>query len=339
MTQMPEQIALAHADGKLPNLALMRLATYFRGRGADVHLVRTGMRRMNLFGERPRVFGSSIFSFSSGARRLLDAEWGPIQWGGTGVNVASSLAEIDPAANWDAMEPDYSLYPWFPFSIGFSQRGCRLRCGFCVVPKKEGAPRATGTIASIWRREPHPKKIVLLDNDFFGTPTWRERVREIRDGGFRVSFSQGINIRLVDDEAAEALATIQYRDNEFRERVLYTAWDNLGDEEVFRRAVARLERAGVPAKHLRVYMLVGYRPSETFADIMHRFNALRELGCEPYPMVFDNARRPPGLPPDRTLKHFQRWALRLARSGAIRFEDYDPHFKATRTAEALTHEQ
>src|ERR1700729_4591710 len=33
---------------------------------------------------------------------------------------------------------DYSIYPAFDASIGFTQRGCRLKCGFCVVPKKEG---------------------------------------------------------------------------------------------------------------------------------------------------------------------------------------------------------
>ena len=42
---------------------------------------------------------------------------------------------------------DYSIYPGFNASIGFTQRGCRLKCGFCVVQKRQ--PRATNTIASI----------------------------------------------------------------------------------------------------------------------------------------------------------------------------------------------
>ena len=49
---------------------------------------------------------------------------------------------------------DYSIYPEFTGSIGFTARGCRLRCGFCVVPRKEGKPRPINTIANIWRGEP-----------------------------------------------------------------------------------------------------------------------------------------------------------------------------------------
>ena len=54
----------------------------------------------------------------------------------------------------------------FDASIGFTQRGCRLKCGFCVVPKKEGKPRAVNTIADIWRGEPWRKHLHLLDNYF-----------------------------------------------------------------------------------------------------------------------------------------------------------------------------
>jgi len=60
-----------------------------------------------------------------------------------------------------------------------------------------------------------------------------------------VCFSQGINSRLINDEAAEALATIQYRNTKFNERKLYTAWDNIGEERVFFNGVEKLERAGI----------------------------------------------------------------------------------------------
>jgi hypothetical protein len=53
----------------------------------------------------------------------------------------------------------------------------------------------------------------LLDNDFFGQPQeqWQVRIRKIREGCFRVNIAQGINIRLIDDECAEALASILCR--------------------------------------------------------------------------------------------------------------------------------
>ena len=46
---------------------------------------------------------------------------------------------------------DYTDYPKWKPSLGFSQRGCRLKCPFCVVPKKEGAISAGRSINDIWR--------------------------------------------------------------------------------------------------------------------------------------------------------------------------------------------
>jgi hypothetical protein len=186
-----------------------------------------------------------------------------------------------------------------------------------VVPGAEGKPRSVNTIADLWRGPGHARKLLLLDNDFFGQPQeqWQARIAEIHDGDFRVCFSQGINIRLVDDRVAAALASVQYRDDQFRQRRLYTAWDNLGDERVFFRGVDRLEKAGVPARHLMAYMLVGFDPAETWDRIHYRFDRMVAAGIRPYPMVFDPTRR--------DLKRFQRWAV-TGLYRAVPWADYDP---------------
>ena len=157
------------------------------------------------------------------------------------------------------------------------------------------------TIHSIWRGEPWPRRLRLLDNDFFGQPKeqWRARICELRDGRFRVNITQGINIRLIDQEAAEALASIEYRDTKFERRKLYTAWDNLKDERVFLRGVELLARAGVPPTHLRVYTLVGYDPAETWDRIFYRFERMTSMGIQPFVMVKDRTRL--------DLRAFQRW--------------------------------
>jgi hypothetical protein len=290
---------LIHADGALPNLALMKLASYFGIACEPVRLVR-GQNRKTLWDAPGPVYGSSIFTFTD--RAAYEREWGPIIWGGTGVSVTSTLYDVDPGIAWDALPPDYSIYQDEDRSIGFTQRGCRLKCSFCVVPKKEGKPYSTSSIHSIWRQGKAPKKILLLDNDFFGGPEWRDRVEEMVDGGFRVCLTQGINIRKVGPEEAHALSRIQYRDAHFQTRTLYTAWDNLGDEGAFKAGVAELERAGIPAKHLRVYMLIGYAKGETMEQILYRFSEMVAMGCEPYPMAYDRTR------PE--LRAFQRWAIR-----------------------------
>lgn len=312
-------IYLVHADGSLPNLALMRLAGWLRARGEPYRLLRRPDEYAPLLDPKPtRVLGSSIFAFSQRRRARFEAVLGPIEWGGTGVRVDSSLAEID--ADVEDAPLDYAPYPDFSASIGFLTRGCRLRCGFCVVPAKEGRPRATATVAELWRGDPYPRHLHLLDNDAFAPSLrdhWRDAVAAIRAGNFRVCFSQGLNLRLIDDEAAAAVASIRYTGHDFKRKRLFTAWDNLRDESIFRRGIARLEGAGIPANHLRVYMLVGYDARETWESVLYRFHELCALGCEPYPMVYDRAARP-------DLCAFQRWAVRhLYR--VLAFPDYGAH--------------
>ena len=159
------------------------------------------------------------------------------------------------------------------------------------MPKKEGKPRSVNSIQDIWRVGT-PRCVLLLDNDFFGQDAWRDRIGELREGRFKVSFNQGINIRMITDETAEAIASVEYRDDNFRRRRLYVAWDNLRDEQVFFAGLERLNAAGIPSRHVMVYMLVGYKPSETMEEVLYRFNRLRDAGCKPYPIVYERWRQP-----------------------------------------------
>jgi hypothetical protein len=311
------RVRLTQIDGALPNLALMNLADWHLSRGDEVVTTR-GLERDFFEGDYERVYGSAIFKFSRDRIARFRASWPGAILGGTGTDSTQTVEDVvgGPHEGYD-----YSGYPDFDNSIGFTQRGCRLKCKFCVVPKKEGKNRSAGTIASIWRGDPYPKNLHLLDNDFFGQPEWRERVDEIVSGGFKVSLTQGINVRLIDDNAAAALATMDYRNADFTRKQVYTAWDNLGDEKVFFRGVDTLERAGIPPQHLMSYMLIGYDPNETWDRIWHRFAAMCERGISPYPMVYDERRA--------DLKCFQRWVI--ARGGMYRFVGWGEYVRETKS--------
>ena len=311
-------VRLTQIDGALPNIALMKLAHWHRARGDEVHVTRR--IEPDLFEPKyDKVYGSAIFSFSAARVERFMREFPDAELGGTGTASKATVEEITGTYE----QYDYSGYPAFTESIGFTARGCRLKCKFCVVPAKEGKPRSVNTIADIWRGNGHPKKLHLLDNDFFGQPNWRDRIQEIRAGDFKVCLSQGINVRLINDEAAAALATIEYRNTKFDKRKLYTAWDNLGDEAVFFRGVDTLERAGIPSKHLMAYMLIGFDSAETWKRIWHRFNRMVERGIDPYPMVYNRTRA--------DLLCFQRWVI----TGLYRFVPWNEYERSTKSADSV----
>lgn len=262
-----------------------------------------------------RVYAGVLFSFSSEKLARFRANFPDAIVGGT---ASGSPVTVEQIAGDDDIAPDYSHWPDFDASIGYTQRGCRLKCKFCVVPQKEGKNRSTSTLADIWRGAPHPKHIHLLDNDFFGQEDWRARIDEATAGGFKLCFSQGINVRLINEEVAAAIAATDFRDTKFGKRRLYVAWDNLKDEGVFFRGIDLLEAAGVKPTAIMAYMLVGFDPKETWDRIFYRFERMVERGIDPYPMPYDQSRR--------DLKRFQRWAVTRAYRN-VPWAEYNPSVK------------
>ena len=323
------KIRLTQLDGSLPNLALMKLSAWHKAQGHAVTFTRQAHRDM-LEPEYDLVYGSAIFAFTRPKIERFLADWPAAILGGSyDPSNARRVEQI--TGNFSGL--DYSLYPDFQPSIGFTQRGCRFNCEFCSVPVREGKAASVATIADIWRGPGHAKKLHLLDNDFFGQPKqeWKARIAEIREGGFKVCFNQGINIRVITPEIAAAVASVEYRDDRFAERRIYTAWDSLGDKALFFRGVHLLEAAGVPPRHLRVYMLTGFAPNETTEAVRQRFDAMAGLGIEPYPMVFDCRATDPAR--YRLLKQFQRWAV-TGLYRAVPFEAYDANAKSGRGPDA-----
>jgi len=288
-------IRLTHIDGKLPNLALMKLAHYHRQNGDEIYFSKHVERELLENPDYEIVYGSAIFSYSRDRVALFKQQFPNAIVGGT-YNLTETHTVEDVLGVEVSEACDYSIYPGFRDSIGFTQRGCRLKCGFCVVPKKEGKQRSVNTISSIWRGDPLPRHVHLLDNDFFGQPReqWEARVDEMLTGNFKVCLDQGINVRMITEESAKALASMPLFNDRFDSKRLFTAWDNIGDEQVFFRGVDLLERHGVNLKDVVVYMLMGYDRRETWERLLYRLHKMVERGLRPYPMIYgDRHRRVP----------------------------------------------
>jgi hypothetical protein len=299
------KVLLFQLDGKIPNLALLRIAAHHRALGDECELRVAGNEAalQPRFGDEriSKVYASAIFTRSQSLANRLQKIWPGAVVGGSGIDspplLVTSLAKVGIVTR----DSDYSVYPRWPHSIGFTQRGCRFTektCGHCSVPLREGNARAEDNILSIWRGHPWPKNLLLLDNDTFGNPNWRAEVAAIREGGFKVCWTQGINARMLSDEVCEAIASVHYSDNDFKIRRIYTAWDNSAHELPLFRGLNALIRYGVKADNIMVFLLCGFHDSAE--DREYRRRKLRELGCRPYPMPFVRTRE---------LVGFQRWVV------------------------------
>lgn len=195
------RVALLEVDSSYPNLALMKAAAWHRQRGDSVEWY-------NVFDEYDRLYMSKVFTFTPDWYHPITNVRGEILRGGTGYDVTTRLPpEID------RMQPDYSIYPQIDrrTSYGFLTRGCVRKCPWCVVPLKEGGVTPYNDIDEITQGGERPNA-VLMDNNILAAGEYgREQLRKIIRRRYRVDFNQGLDARLVDDEAAAMLARIRWQ--------------------------------------------------------------------------------------------------------------------------------
>jgi len=184
------KIGLIDVDSKWPNLALMKLSAYHKGLGDQVEWYLPLMEH-----SYDRVYASKVFTHTPDDEYIPD---GAIR-GGTGYSTYSSLEP------WhEFMKPDYSIYPAYKRDIGFLTRGCLRNCPWCVVPKFEGDLRVVKDFDEVWTGR---KEICFLDNNILGLPsTFRRAVEKAREHGIKISFNQGLDIRLLDSASAGLLS-------------------------------------------------------------------------------------------------------------------------------------
>src|SRR5204862_477170 len=123
------RVLLLQLDGKIPNIALMRIAAHHRGLGDEIELRWTrdvASVAPELFGRPDRVYASLIFERTRPVAEALLRTYPDAMVGGTGWDVVRRLEDV----GIHTVRQDYSIYPGWRQSIGFTQRGCRLKCPF-----------------------------------------------------------------------------------------------------------------------------------------------------------------------------------------------------------------
>lgn len=266
-------------DGKyyrgvlFPNLALMQIASYHESKGDGVEWYLG-----NLFNEQyDKIYASKIFSFS----KLPDLPNHAVV-GGTGINFFNTLPE-----DISTCKPSYSLYPDCNYHIGFSMKGCRFNCKFCCVPKKEGRPKHNSYVDDLLINPNGGNRLMLLDNDFFGSPEWEKDLKRITELKLKVCFSQGLNIRIITPEQATLLAKCNYQNIKFNQKYLSFAWDRYHDGKLIMKGIKICNDAGIPNKHMQFFILIGF--DTTPEQDLERIMKLKDLGCMPFVMPYNKS--------------------------------------------------
>jgi len=289
------KVVLIDADSKMANLALMKISQWHKQKGDQVYLKKGTAPLLPLECLRPdKIYISCVFEQNREAvltlTHALRKRNFNVEVGGSGVDLTKEL----PYAIEHTM-PDYALYH-IEYSIGFTSRGCIRSCPWCIVPKKEGKIRDHAPISEFYN--PRWKRLLPLDGNFLASPKWYQNLREIIARKVRVSFNQGLDIRLVDNETAYWLSRTHYTDDQFRRKRLYFSFDLPDIEPEVLEGIHTLKRHGIRPRHQMFYVLVGF--NTTIEEDLHRINLLIKEGVLPFVMPYNNRK-------DSYYPHLARW--------------------------------
>lgn len=285
------RIGLIDVDGHhFPNLALMRISAYHKALGDTVEWWWTDMIHYD------RVYMSKIFSdaYTPDIPAPMNAD--EVIRGGTGyhIHLVDGKEVFDKEGHTDLPPeiercfPDYSIYPQYDFAVAMTTRGCPRGCAFCHVAAKEG--RCSVKVADIDQFWNGQKEIQVLDPNITACRDKRDLFDQYIQTGAKIEFSQGLDIRLLNHHDIEDL-------NRMRLKQLHFAWDNPKDD--LDGLFAEFAKGFKWKRPGTVYCLTNF--GSTMEENLYRIYTLRDMGYDPYVMVYDKKNAP------KEILKLQRW--------------------------------
>lgn len=291
------KIGLVDVDGhNFPNLALMKLSAYHKSKGHNVEWVNP------LFGTYDLVYQAKVFTFTADFNISIRAD--QIIKGGTGYGLDNKLpAEVE------GIFPDYDLYGIKETAYGFLTRGCPRNCAFCIVSQKEGCQsKKIADLKQFWDGQ---KEIKLLDPNLLACRDHLELLDQLIQSRAWVDFTQGLDIRLMTDDVIDKMKQLKVK-------MYHFAWDKEKDSDIILKNLIHFKmQTGVDRRKAAVYILTNF--DTTFDFDLYRVYRLKELGFDPYVMIYDKQNA------DKKYQKLQRWVnnkIIFCSSNAETFEDY-----------------
>jgi hypothetical protein len=310
------RIGLIDVDGhNFPNLALMKISAWHKSQGDTVEWC-FPLDHYDI------VYQSKVFDDTYSP----DINWTPMAdkviKGGTGYGLDNKLPnEIE------HIYPDYSLYQHEEIeydeddgekvtrivgltvdtAYGFLTRGCPRACKFCIVAGKEGRRSIkVADLSEFWRGQ---KNIVLLDPNILACRQHPDLLQQLIDSKACVDFTQGLDIRLTTEQNVALL-------NQVKVKEIHFAWDNAEDDlKSYFERYKELTKHKPHGHYGTVYCLTNF--GSTMEQNLYRIYTLRDLGYDPYVMIYDKPNAP------REVKDLQRWCNnRFIFRSCEKFEDY-----------------
>lgn len=269
-----KKILLVDVGFKLPNLALMKLSTYFKSKKYHVDLQRVKSNYYETVKEKIKidatgyesVYVSIIFTKNRDILEISNCE--DIHYGGSGYDVKKKLPK-----EIDDLQPDYSIYPDNKFSFGFITRGCVRNCYFCIVPKKEGMLYKYNEVKDIAKH----KIVLFFDNNILAYNKHEEELQNIIDLKIKCSFNQGLDIRLINDTNAKLISKINYYGEYF------FAFDNIKDEKLITEKLLLFQKY-ITGTWKSKFFLYCHPDMDIQTDILHRIKWCKTHEVLPYLM-------------------------------------------------------
>lgn len=292
------RIGLVDVDGhNFPNLALMKLSAFHKKEGDSVEWY-SGIETYD------KVYMSKVFQFTNDENRVIQAK--EVVRGGSGYKMYDQWLPED----IEHICPDYSIYSQYKEAYGFLTRGCVNKCGFCIVPRKEGTIRRHADIEEFLDGR---KNAVLMDNNVLASDWGLSQIEKIIKLKVHVDFNQGMDCRIIskDKSIAKLLSQVKWS------KSIRMAYDNSAITDEVVKAIEYLKEAGVPAYKMMFYMLVKDGQTE---DAERRAMLLDSYGCNPFAMAYRNLDT--NEKPSDEQKRFARWCNMKAVFKSCKFSDY-----------------